>query len=600
MKVDIRKLNLCIISSVFTLVCASQTEALEQVPAKKKSNSVEMLNPTASMPMWFYEQARDFRFPIPAHFDFIYIDKMGKEVISGPFGHASDFAGGIALVDVKSLELLNGEWKVTTSPFEKNIQAIGLDGTVQDKYHQPPLHTFIDEFVLIPLPHAHDANYALVDKDWKEVSRLKAKTLGVYSGGLISSQDDETQKWGYVDKDGKQVIKPIYTEAKRFSEGLAGVRGDRPAIDHSAMQNLREKYKHVKTPTPELIEEATKQMRAATIAMNAPAKIQFIDTTGKSVIPAQFTHAREFHEGFAAVKKDGKWGFIDKSGATIIPFDYEWTDDFYKTSNGKIAAVEKNGKVGFIDSNNKTILPFEYADARSFSEDLAPATIDGKLWGFIDLSGKFMIEPKFMRANKFNNGRALVYSNERKDFGKRKEDAQFLFLTGKDALDHKDINKAVTAFNAAIKLAPGTPPAKKSRYYLESATPQKPVANDIVSMLREVEMTEAIGRHKDAQALLDKCFSQAPHSEWVAIKMSHSKINEGKTEEARKILDNMVEVNNKYAPTYIHLARVAFANGDEKEAKRLIEKAHELNPYSDLVKLYYPFSPTKMKLPSSP
>lgn len=506
----------------------------------------------------FQKSDPDFKFPISTNFDFAYIDKTGKIVINGPFGQASDFAGGIALVDVKALEIVDGEWKVSNS-FTRDIQAIDVDGSLQDKYHQPPAHTFIDDFTLIPLPKAHDANYVLVDKNWQEVSRFKAEKLGVYSNGLIANHDEKSQSWGYINKDGKQVIVPQYSEANRFSEEIACVRDKKTS-----------------------------------------EKILLIDKTGKPFNKPIFTNAHEFHSGLCAVQKDKKWGFIDKTGATIIPFEYDWTDDFSQTKKGKIAAVEKDGKIGFIDSNDATFLPFDYADARSFSEELAPVTKDGKLWGFIDTTGKFVIEPKFMRASKFNSGRALVYTEARNDFGKRKEDAQYLFLTGKNALTNKDMDKAITAFNAAIKLAPGTPPAKKSRYFLESATPQKPVSTDVVSMLREVEMTEATGRHKEAQAILDKCFSQAPHSEWVAMKVSHSKINEGKTEEARKILDKMVEVNNKYAPTYIHLARVAFANGDEREAKRLIEKAHELNPYSELVNQFYPFSPTKMKAPAKP
>lgn len=596
MRNNIGKFNWCLILGALALVCAPNTEALEQLPTKK---DVESLKPTASMPMWFYEHERDFRYPIPTDFDFAYIDKTGKVVISGPFGHASDFAGGIALVDVKALELKNGNWEVPTSPYERNIQAIGVDGVVLDKYHQAPVHTFFDDLTIIPLPRAKDANYALVDKNWNEVSRIKAGRLGVYSNGMIASHDENTQKWGYIDKDGKQIIAPQFSEANRFSEELAGVRGNRPQFDHSIMQKLREKYAHIKNPSPELMQEAEEAMRSAISQMHAPAKIAFIDKSGKSKIEPLFDNAHEFQAGLCAVKKDKKWGFIDRSGSPVIPFEYDWADDFYQTASGKIAAVEKNGKVGFIDSNNSVILPFEYADARSFSEELAPATKDGKLWGFIDTTGRFAIEPHFMRANKFNSGRALVYAKPRTDFGKRKEDAQYLFLTGKDALNNRDMDKAVTAFNATIKLAPGTPPAKKSRYFLESATPQKPVSTDVVSMLREVEMTEAIGQHKEAQALLDKCFSRAPHSEWVALKVSHSKINEGKTEEARKILDSMVEVNNKYAPTYIHLARVAFANGDEREAKRLIDKAHELNPYSELVNEYYPFNPTKMKQSSN-
>lgn len=44
-------------------------------------------------------------------------------------------------------------------------------------------------------------------------------------------------------------------------------------------------------------------------------------------IPAKYEDAREFHEGFAAVKTNGKWGYMDKSGKWVLPAKEEWVED---------------------------------------------------------------------------------------------------------------------------------------------------------------------------------------------------------------------------------------------------------------------------------
>lgn len=317
---------------------------------------------------------------------------------------------------------------------------------------------------------------------------------------------------------------------------------------------------------------------------------------------------------FAQENSDFDFAYIDKSGKIVITGPFAAAEDFSgSTARVKIKALDwQNEKwvaprsvdkllSGRIDLSGNFIDTLESKTNQQVSKDssvlpsLTPATRDGKLWGFADDSGKFVIEPKYLHARIFQNGRALVKTAPRSEFGTQKNDAQYLFLTGKKALSDHDLEKAKAAFLATIKLAPGTPHARKSRYFLESAIPIKPVAKNVVDMLKQVEMSEAVGNSNEANALLNKCFAEAPHSEWVAIKVSASKINEGKREEARKILDKMLEINNKFAPTYVHMAHVAFSAGDEKEAKRLIDKAYQLNPYSELVKSYYPYDAAKMK-----
>lgn len=83
----------------------------------------------------------------------------------------------------------------------------------------------------------------------------------------------------------------------------------------------------------------------------------------------RFEDARPFAGGWAAVKKDGRWGFIDREGALQIEYQFE--------------------------------------DAKSFSMHLAPVC-SGGMWGYAGLSGSIVIEPVFQDAKAFVNGTAPV------------------------------------------------------------------------------------------------------------------------------------------------------------------------------------------------
>lgn len=63
------------------------------------------------------------------------------------------------------------------------------------------------------------------------------------------------------------------------------------------------------------------------------------------VIPFQFDYVTPFSQGFAMVKKDGKFGYINTSGKLAIPIQYDYATPF---ANGK-ATVKLNGVIGQID-----------------------------------------------------------------------------------------------------------------------------------------------------------------------------------------------------------------------------------------------------------
>ncbi len=77
------------------------------------------------------------------------------------------------------------------------------------------------------------------------------------------------------------------------------------------------------------------------------------------------------------------------------------------SENLELFRFVRNDKLGYIDRSGKMIVEpkFEWAD--NFSEGLASVKI-GEKFGYIDRTGKIVIEPKFDRADNFSEGLATI------------------------------------------------------------------------------------------------------------------------------------------------------------------------------------------------
>jgi hypothetical protein len=123
-----------------------------------------------------------------------------------------------------------------------------------------------------------------------------------------------------------------------------------------------------------------------------------------------------FSEGLAGVQIEDKWGFIDKTGQIVIKPQYEAINSF---SEG-VAVVVKNGNVFLINREGQAILSRSLNDLQlniyegaRVSEGLIDAYDPAKSKnGFIDKTGKFVIEPKFDNAGPFSEGLARVTITE--------------------------------------------------------------------------------------------------------------------------------------------------------------------------------------------
>ena len=194
-------------------------------------------------------------------------------------------------------------------------------------------------------------------------------------------------KWGAVDDAGEWKIPPQFGSEPHFVEGLAR----------------------------ECIGECT------SYAKEGKSHYGFIDRQGGWAIRPIFSAAGDFHQGRAAVSlhRDGDTrigsdrgrdvcGFVDVHGKFVIPPVYDAVGDF---SEG-LAAVKRAGAYSFIDLDGKLAIPAKFEGAGGFSGGWASAQLDySSGWGFIDRSGKWIVEPKYQEPRTYDAGLALVSLN---------------------------------------------------------------------------------------------------------------------------------------------------------------------------------------------
>lgn len=209
-------------------------------------------------------------------------------------------------------------------------------------------------------------------------------------------------KWGYIDLRGTLVIAPSFTEASNFAGGLAAVKiGEQWGyVDRVGTIQVKPQFVAAGNFSENLAWVVPKGLASYGYV---EGKRGFINTAGDVILQPAYDDANNFAEGYAAVRRYGKWTFIDHEGRPISDYVFDWAHSF---SQG-LAAVGLNGKAAYIDKTGSLQFSSQYDDAQSFSEGLAAVEIDGK-WAYINLQGKIVLPPKYPEVRAFSEGLAAV------------------------------------------------------------------------------------------------------------------------------------------------------------------------------------------------
>jgi hypothetical protein len=154
------------------------------------------------------------------------------------------------------------------------------------------------------------------------------------------------------------------------------------------------------------------------IPVKTDKNFQYIDLEGKIKINPQFSYAGLFHDGIALVKTSGeneKYGYITEDGKYLVNPSYIHATCF---SEGLAWVVSENGPPVAIDKQGKTVITLKDANrVHSFFGGLAAFSVtdtSGKKWGFVDNTGKVVVNNQFYSVGRFSEDRCAVKNKEGK------------------------------------------------------------------------------------------------------------------------------------------------------------------------------------------
>lgn len=131
------------------------------------------------------------------------------------------------------------------------------------------------------------------------------------------------------------------------------------------------------------------------------SKMGLIDSNGKVVVQPTCDYiSTSPNETYATTSYDNnpiiveinyKYGLMDKTGKFILEPKYDY---IYNYSDGLARALIGN-KTEFIDCNGKVALEYDGSDVGDFHSGFASIKNDNNKYGFIDKTGKVVIQPQF-------------------------------------------------------------------------------------------------------------------------------------------------------------------------------------------------------------
>lgn len=78
-----------------------------------------------------------------------------------------------------------------------------------------------------------------------------------------------------------------------------------------------------------------------------PAQAAAAEITSEVMIKPQYEAAMDFSDGYAAVKKDGKWGYIDEKGNVVVDFQFAWAG-YYSEGVAVTATKETVNQIDYL------------------------------------------------------------------------------------------------------------------------------------------------------------------------------------------------------------------------------------------------------------
>jgi len=331
-----------------------------------------------------------------------YIDEAGQKAVAPQFAYAMPFSEGMGAINVGG------------TPEGRDMPEDGKWGFVNDSGRIIINPKYLSPNVYAPL-------YSM-----NSMSQIMHEAY-IFSEGLAAVRNED--EWVYINVRDSVVISGLQIQnARKFSEGLAAVmiNGLWGYINKRGAVVIQPQY---------VFPVNFKYGKAFVLDPNMA--MYCIDRSGRRIL-SQFRVASHFHEGVAALKggyrgekttlrENLKLGLLDTSGFVCVEPQFDKVGSFGDGLCPVLVGSEQQhllslrddfktmkfvgGRWGFVDIKGRFVINPQFDEARGFSEGLAPVKV-GDVWGYMDKSGGWAFKPQFSQVSDFQGGAAYVTLSE--------------------------------------------------------------------------------------------------------------------------------------------------------------------------------------------
>ncbi|HMQ88481.1 MAG TPA: WG repeat-containing protein [Flavilitoribacter sp.] len=319
------------------------------------------------------------------------IDTLGRIAVNATYDEIGSFAEGRLAVK------RNGMWGF--------VNADGIE-VIPCRFRE--VRDFSQGLAAVKLGY----KWGFIDKQGDVAIDFKYRRAGNFKEGLAWVYDEKGA--GFINPQDEMVIPSKFEKAFDFAFGVARV------VDKSKYGLIDKTGKYVDRPAYSNIDEFNRHGLAVVRYGRDRIRYGVINFRGEKITSDDYLAIDSFSEGMAAVKYKNGYGFIDTTGTLVIPDVYDKVSAF---SSGRAAAYLK-GQCGYIDRTGSLATPFQFTRCQDYAGERAVVYQGIKNAGLVDLEGNIVMPPEVDRLLKFQEGRGLV----------RDEKYRFYYITEKSDL----------------------------------------------------------------------------------------------------------------------------------------------------------------------
>lgn len=303
-----------------------------------------------------------------------------------------------------------------------------------ESFYESAVNDYVTNFPQSPTAYEELCNYQYDTESYKAViqTALTAKELGVateevrkkylecyYMFRYICTDLEDASTflgdyalvkkeglYGYLSSYGSYLLYPIYKDANAFL-------GTSTAVNDGKEWYMINEGGYKIARTDEKFDKMS-FISNGKIRVMKNGKYGYVDSSFKGKHAPEYEYASNFKNSVAAVKKNGKWALIDSEEKAITEFMFEdiLLDEYDTCINNGLIFAKKDGKYYIVNEKGEKVSENGFEKAYPFmGDEPAAVCVKGK-WGFVDTTGKMVIEPEYDNAKSFSNGLAPVCKGE--------------------------------------------------------------------------------------------------------------------------------------------------------------------------------------------